>query len=148
MTRLPRFELVSISLEVTGNSQLWRQLSLLIRDGYEEFCNLLTKVVLEKFHKMHDNGRLQVLRLPLFDMTLEFSSFQTIWILRELIKLNVNNLEPVVSGFLKNIGGGDLAQKNLSLADTLLVIFSDSMYLFGSIFLKKHFPFPHLAYFF
>lgn len=86
----------------------YRDLTLLTRDGLTFVTNSLAMLIADKYTKFSDIARRQML-----------------WMLRELIKNQVLNVDSIVWNVLRQTGGGDLSQKNLALIDGLLDILID-----------------------
>jgi integrator complex subunit 3 len=51
---------------------------------------------------------------------------QVIWLLKELMRLNVAGLEPCCQLLLRNIHGGDLSERNLEVLQWALDAFIES----------------------
>lgn len=84
-------------------------MTLINRDGFSVVVNTMGKLIHEKWPKMLDIPRTQYL-----------------WLCRELLKSNVNNLDTVITGCLKQIAGGDVSQRNIFLAETVLDILMEN----------------------
>lgn len=84
----------------------YRDLTLVARDGMNLVVTNLTMLVAEKYSKLTDIARRQL-----------------IWLLRELVKHQVLNVENIIWNCLRQAGGGDVSQKNLFLVEALLDIF-------------------------
>uniref|UniRef100_A0A182QAQ3 SOSS complex subunit A homolog n=1 Tax=Anopheles farauti TaxID=69004 RepID=A0A182QAQ3_9DIPT len=89
-------------------SKTYRDLTLLTRDGLGLVTTNLAMLVAEKYQKLTDVGRKQLL-----------------WLLRELIKNQVLNLESLVWNILRQASGGDISPKNIALIEGLLDIFTE-----------------------
>uniref|UniRef100_A0A182NRN5 SOSS complex subunit A homolog n=1 Tax=Anopheles dirus TaxID=7168 RepID=A0A182NRN5_9DIPT len=97
-----------ILTDPNGASKTYRDLTLLTRDGLGFVTTNLAMLVAEKYHKLTDVGCKQLL-----------------WLLRELIKNQVLNLESLVWNILRQASGGDVSPKNLALIEGLLDIFTE-----------------------
>lgn len=86
-------------------AKTYRDLTLLTRDGLVFVTNNLSMLVADKYTKLSDVSRRQLL-----------------WFLRELVKNQVLNVDQIVWNILRQAGGGDVSQKNLALIDGLLDI--------------------------
>jgi len=86
----------------------YRDLTLVSRDGMNMVVTHLTILVAEKYGKLTETARRQL-----------------IWLLRELVKHQVMNAENVVWNCLRQASGGDLSPKNIFLVEGLLDIFID-----------------------
>lgn len=84
----------------------YRDLTLVARDGMNMVVTNLTILVAEKYNKLTEVARRQL-----------------IWLLRELVKHQVLNVENIIWNCLRQAGGGDVSQKNLYLVENLLDIF-------------------------
>lgn len=84
----------------------YRDLTLVARDGMNMVVTNLTILVAEKYNKLTEVARRQL-----------------IWLLRELVKHQVLNVENIIWNCLRQAGGGDVSQKNLFLVESLLDIF-------------------------
>ncbi|XP_055295338.1 integrator complex subunit 3 homolog [Sitodiplosis mosellana] len=86
-------------------AKAYRDLTLLTRDGLTFVTNSLSMLIADKYTKFSDVARRQML-----------------WLLRELIKNQVLNVDSIVWNVLRQAGAGDLSPKNLALIDGLLDI--------------------------
>ncbi|KAI8118725.1 hypothetical protein FF38_07295 [Lucilia cuprina] len=84
----------------------YRDLTLVARDGMNMVVTNMTMLVAEKYNKLTDVARRQL-----------------IWVLRELVKHQVLNVENIIWNCLRQAGGGDVSPKNLFLVESLLDIF-------------------------
>lgn len=94
--------------EPASAPKAYRDLMLVARDGMNMVVSNLTMLVAEKYSKFTDVVRRQL-----------------IWLLRELVKHQVLNVENIIWNCLRQAGGGDVSQKNLFLVESLLDIFID-----------------------
>ncbi|XP_050319375.1 integrator complex subunit 3 homolog [Bactrocera neohumeralis] len=86
----------------------YRDLTLVARDGMNMVVSNLTMLVAEKYGKLTEVARRQL-----------------IWLLRELVKHQVLLVENIVWNCLRQAGGGDVSIKNIFLVEGLLDIFID-----------------------
>lgn len=86
----------------------YRDLTLLTRDGLNLVTTNLSMLVAEKYPKFTDVSRRQLL-----------------WLLRELVKNQVLNVDNIVWNVLRHASGGDISPKNLNLIEGLLDILID-----------------------
>lgn len=86
----------------------YRDLTLLTRDGMTFITTNLSMLVVDKYLKLTDISRRQLL-----------------WLLRELIKNQVLNVDNIVWNVLRQASGGDVSPKNVALIDGLLDILID-----------------------
>jgi len=100
---------VLILTEPESAQRHYRHLSLVSRDGLHCVINELTRLVLDKYLKLKDEVRRQLL-----------------WFIREMIKNQVQNIDGLCWTLMRQIAGGDLSQKNLWLADTLMDIYTEN----------------------
>lgn len=107
-------EEVSIALiyqiltEPTACIKAYRDLTLLTRDGLGFVTNNISLLIADKYPKFTDIARRQLM-----------------WLLRELIKNQVLNVDTIVWNVLRMASGGDVSPKNLALVDAMLDILSD-----------------------
>ncbi|CAD5118453.1 DgyrCDS7160 [Dimorphilus gyrociliatus] len=101
--------LYSILTDKSLAAKCHRNMTLINRDGFSVVVNTMGKLIHEKWPKMLDGAKTQYL-----------------WLCRELLKSNVNNLDTVITGCLKQIAGGDISQKNIFLAETVLDILTEN----------------------
>lgn len=101
--------IVAILIEPELGSKHYRHLTLASKDGLQFVIQELTRLVLEKFLKLKESVRSQVL-----------------WFTKEMIKNAVPNIDGLCWILMRQIAGGDVNQKNLWLADSLMDIFAES----------------------
>lgn len=101
--------LYSILTDQSLAAKCYRNMTLINRDGFSVVVNTMGKLIHEKWPKMLETPRTQYL-----------------WLCRELLKSNVNNLDTVITGCLKQIAGGDVSQKNIFLAETVLDVLMEN----------------------
>ncbi|XP_043064776.1 integrator complex subunit 3 homolog isoform X2 [Drosophila ficusphila] len=99
----------------------YRDVTLVARDGMNGIVANLTVLVAEKYAKLTDIARRQL-----------------IWVLREFVKHQVLSVENVIWNCLRQAGGGDASHKNLFLIESLLDIFIEyRTWLEGNPFLVQ-----------
>ncbi|XP_055859113.1 integrator complex subunit 3 homolog [Episyrphus balteatus] len=86
--------------------KIYRDLTLITRDGLNYVLTNLTMLVADKYTKLTDVSRRQL-----------------IWLLHELVKNRVLNVENTIWNCMRQAGGGDVSPKNISLIEGLLDIF-------------------------
>ncbi|XP_055013298.1 integrator complex subunit 3 [Boleophthalmus pectinirostris] len=86
----------------------YRDLTLVNRDGMNIVLVKMNQILMEKFLKLQDQPRTQV-----------------VWLVRELVKTGVMGADGVLMTLLKQIAGGDVSSKNLWLAESALDILLD-----------------------
>lgn len=82
---------------------------LIILDGFSFVTNNLAILVAEKYQKLNDIPRKQLL-----------------WFLNELIKNQALNVDTIVWNILRQASGGDISHKNIALVEGLLEIFIEN----------------------
>lgn len=98
--------MVTILSDPNSASKCLRDLTLINRDGFLLLLNHLSQLVLERYTRLND-----------------LSKSQLLWLLRELIRSAVNNVDNLCWNILRHAAGGDVSPKNLFLVDNLLDIF-------------------------
>ncbi|KAH8272175.1 hypothetical protein KR018_005668 [Drosophila ironensis] len=99
----------------------YRDITLVSRDGMNVIVANLTVLVAEKYAKLTDVARRQL-----------------IWVLREFVKHQVLSVENVIWNCLRQAGGGDASHRNLFLVESLLDIFIEyRTWLEGNPFLVQ-----------
>ncbi|XP_060581601.1 integrator complex subunit 3-like, partial [Ruditapes philippinarum] len=86
----------------------YRDIHLVNRDGFNTVLNRLNQLIYEKWLKLKDIGRAQIL-----------------WLVREMVKNSVTGADLAVNGLMRQIAGGDITPKNVWLAETLLDVLSE-----------------------
>lgn len=86
-------------------AKTYRDLTLLTRDGLTFVTNGLSALIVEKYTRFTDVAKRQLL-----------------WLLHELVKNQVLNVDTIVWNVLRQASGGDVSPKNLALIDGLLDI--------------------------
>lgn len=101
--------LTEILIEPQGATNSYRDLTLITRDGLAIVVTCMNQIVLEKFVKLNDVSRTQLM-----------------WLLREMIKTNVNNVDNLCLSLLRHAAGGDISNRNIVLVENLLDIFHEN----------------------
>jgi integrator complex subunit 3 len=101
--------LVVILSEPKEASKSYRDLTLVTRDGLAIVLAHLNQLVLERYLKLNDTARSQLL-----------------WLLREMIRTSVANVDNLCLSLLRHAAGGDISQRNIFLIDALLDIFQEN----------------------
>ncbi|KAK5884175.1 hypothetical protein CesoFtcFv8_020430 [Champsocephalus esox] len=86
----------------------YRDLTLLSRDGMSIVLLKINQILMEKFLKLQDTPRTQL-----------------VWLVKELVKSGVVGADGVLMTLLKQIAGGDISSKNLWLSENVLEILLD-----------------------
>ncbi|KAI3359049.1 hypothetical protein L3Q82_015418 [Scortum barcoo] len=94
--------------EPTQAQRCYRDLTLVNRDGMNVILVKINQILMEKFLKLQDIPRTQL-----------------VWLVRELVKSGMMGADGVVMTLLKQIAGGDVSTKNLWLAESVLDILLD-----------------------
>ncbi|XP_028296665.1 integrator complex subunit 3 isoform X1 [Gouania willdenowi] len=98
--------LFSLVLTEPAQSQrCYRDLTLVNRDGMNVILVKVNQILMEKFLKLQDVPRTQL-----------------VWLVRELVKNGVIGADGVVMTLLKQVAGGDVSSKNMWLAESVLDI--------------------------
>ncbi|XP_066967974.1 integrator complex subunit 3 [Macrobrachium rosenbergii] len=102
--------LVSILADPSAASRHYHDLTLVSRDSLKIVTEtLIHQIIGERFSRLSDNTRRQLL-----------------WLVRELVKTGINNVEGVVWCLLRQIAGGDVSQRNVWLAESLVDILREN----------------------
>ncbi|XP_012285254.1 integrator complex subunit 3 isoform X2 [Orussus abietinus] len=101
--------LVVILTDPQEAAKSYRDLTLITRDGLAIVLGHLNQLVLERYLRLHDVARSQLL-----------------WLLREMIRTSVGNVDNLCLTLLRHAAGGDISQRNLFLVDALLDIFQEN----------------------
>ncbi|KAF6738193.1 Integrator complex subunit 3 [Oryzias melastigma] len=94
--------------EASQAQRCYRDLTLVNRDGMNVVLGKINQILMEKFLKLQDTPRTQL-----------------VWLVRELVKSGVIGADGVIMTLLKQIAGGDISAKNLWLAENVLDILLD-----------------------
>ncbi|KAM4540130.1 integrator complex subunit 3 isoform 2-T2 [Odontesthes bonariensis] len=94
--------------EPTQAQRCYRDMTLLNRDGMNIVLVKINQILMEKFLKLQDVPRTQL-----------------VWLVRELVKSGVIGADGVIMTLQKQIAGGDISTKNLWLAENVLDILLD-----------------------
>uniref|UniRef100_A0A8C5QMU8 Integrator complex subunit 3 n=1 Tax=Leptobrachium leishanense TaxID=445787 RepID=A0A8C5QMU8_9ANUR len=98
--------LVTLVLSEPAQAQkCYRDLALVSRDGMNIVLNKMNQILMEKFLKLQDVCRTQL-----------------VWLVRELVKSSVLGADGVCMTFMKQIAGGDISSKNIWLSESVLDI--------------------------
>lgn len=84
----------------------YRDLTLVSRDGMNTVVNKLVILVAEKYMKLMEIARRQLM-----------------WLVRELVRHQILSVENIVWNCLRQASGGDLSPRNLFLVESLLDLF-------------------------
>ncbi|KAF5270976.1 hypothetical protein FQA39_LY08279 [Lamprigera yunnana] len=98
--------LVTILTEPTNAVKCYRDLTLLTRDGLGLVLTNLSQLVLDRYLRFNDVAKSQLL-----------------WLLREMIKNSVCNVDNLCWNLMRHAAGGDVSPKNIALIDSLLDVY-------------------------
>ncbi|XP_076231655.1 integrator complex subunit 3 isoform X1 [Calliopsis andreniformis] len=101
--------LVVILTDPQSAAKSYRDLTLITRDGLAIVLGHLNQLVLERYLRLNDVTRNQLL-----------------WLLREMIRTSVANVDNLCLSLLRHAAGGDISPRNLFLVDALLEIFQEN----------------------
>lgn len=88
--------------------QSFRDLSFVSRDGLALVLSHLTQLVVERFPRLQDSVRSQLM-----------------WLIKELVRANVTGTDMLIWNLMRQIAGGDVAARNLWLADSVMELLID-----------------------
>ncbi|XP_062343310.1 integrator complex subunit 3 isoform X2 [Osmerus eperlanus] len=94
--------------EPSQAQRCYRDLTLVNRDGMSVILVKINQILMEKFLKLQDVCRTQL-----------------VWLVRELVKTGVIGADGVLMTLMKQIAGGDITPKNIWLAENVLEILVD-----------------------
>ncbi|GAM23549.1 hypothetical protein SAMD00019534_067240 [Acytostelium subglobosum LB1] len=92
---------------VYGHNQFWKYLTIVTKDSLQFCCQQLKKLINDRFQKLNDFPRAQLL-----------------WLLSELISANHHDSEAIAALLMRHIYSGNTTPKNITLATNLLSIIS------------------------
>ncbi|XP_050506939.1 integrator complex subunit 3 homolog [Diabrotica virgifera virgifera] len=98
--------LVTILTEPHNAAKCYRDLTLITRDGFGLIVTNLSQLVLDRYLRFNDVVKQQL-----------------IWLLREMIKNAVTNVDNLVWNLMRHAAGGDVSPKNITLIESLLDVF-------------------------
>ncbi|KAM7285580.1 integrator complex subunit 3 [Ixodes scapularis] len=101
--------LYGILVDGTNAARYYRDVTFTVRDGLQHLINTLSVLILEKYTKLLDTCRAQL-----------------IWLMKELIKNSVPGVDNLCQSLLRQIAGGDVSPKNIWLAEAMLDIFLEN----------------------
>ncbi|KAG7203567.1 hypothetical protein KM043_013611 [Ampulex compressa] len=101
--------LVVILTDPQNAAKSYRDLTLITRDGLAIVLGHLNQLVLERYLRLNEITRNQLL-----------------WLLREMIRTSVASVDNFCLSLLRHAAGGDISPRNLFLVDALLDIFQEN----------------------
>lgn len=100
--------LVVILTEPQNAAKCYRDLTLITRDGFGLVLGQLTQLILERFLRFQDHVRAQLL-----------------WLVREMIRNAVTNVDNLCWNLMRHAAGGDISSRNIQLIESLLDIYQE-----------------------
>jgi len=88
--------------------QIYRDLTLLSRDGLQSVISHLQQFTLEKWSRLLDPPRKQLL-----------------WLVREMVRNNIAGVDNLCWNLMRNAAGGDISTTNIALIEYLLDLYQD-----------------------
>lgn len=88
--------------------QIYRDLTLLSRDGLQSVTLHLQQFTLEKWSRLLDPPRKQLL-----------------WLVREMVRNNIAGVDNLCWNLMRNAAGGDISPTNIALIEYLLDLYVD-----------------------
>ncbi|CAA9997160.1 unnamed protein product [Nesidiocoris tenuis] len=101
--------LAAILTDPATCSKSYRDLTLVARDGLLCVQTNLSQLILERWVKLTDTVRAQVL-----------------WLVREMIKTGMNGVDPLCWNLMRHMAGGDVSPKNVFLIESVLDILTEN----------------------
>lgn len=98
-----------ILTEPHSAAKSYRDLTLITRDGLTLVLNHLTQLILERYLRLTDIVRTQVL-----------------WLVREMIRNAVTNVDNLCWNLMRHAAGGDISSRNIMLVEALLDIYQEN----------------------
>nr|CAG4642335.1 EOG090X0205 [Evadne anonyx] len=103
------FGLVYVILTEPQNAtRSYRDLTFVSRDGLALVLSHLIQLVAERFPRLLDSVRTQLL-----------------WLIKELVRANVSGTDNLIWNLMRQIAGGDVTPKNIWLAESLMDLLQD-----------------------
>lgn len=99
---------------------------MLSRDGLQSVIVHLQQFTLEKWSRLLDGSRKQLL-----------------WLVREMVRNNIAGVDNLCWNLMRNAAGGDISPANIALIEYLLDLYQDHRYVF-SILNESFFFFCHI----
>ena len=83
-----------------------------MRDGFSLCVLELKRLILDKHHKLLDPAKKQLF-----------------WLLTELVKLKVTDVDTLIAAMMRHIVGGDVSGKNINFITAILRLLIDHKYV-------------------
>ena len=97
---------MTLLTEPLNATKCYRDLMLITRDGFGLILTHLSQLVLDRYLRFTDVVKSQLL-----------------WLLREMIRNAVSNVDTLCWNLLRHAAGGDVSQRNITLVEKLLDVF-------------------------
>ncbi|XP_021933684.1 integrator complex subunit 3 isoform X2 [Zootermopsis nevadensis] len=98
-----------ILTEPQSAAKSYRDLTLITRDGLTLVLSHLTQLILDRYLRLTDTVRTQVL-----------------WLVREMIRNAVTNVDNLCWNLMRHAAGGDVSSRNIMLIEALLDIYQEN----------------------
>lgn len=98
--------LVVILTEPSNAAKSYRDLTLITRDGFGLVLTQLTQLIQERYLRLNDLARTQLL-----------------WLVREMIRNAVTNVDNLCWNLMRQAAGGDITKRNIELIESFLEIY-------------------------
>nr|CAG4651625.1 EOG090X0205 [Triops cancriformis] len=98
--------LFSILTDPPSAARSYCEFNLVSRDGYSPLINHATQLIVEKYIRLLETPRVQLL-----------------WLVKELVRNSAVGTDGLVWNLMRQVAGGDVTPKNLWLADNLIDVF-------------------------
>lgn len=85
---------------------------MLNRDGFQSVTTNTCQLILERYTRLHDVARCQLL-----------------WLVREMVRNMVPNVDTLCWNLMRHAASGDVSPKNLYLVENLLDIYQENRYV-------------------
>ncbi|KAA0204083.1 hypothetical protein HAZT_HAZT006295 [Hyalella azteca] len=104
--------MVAILSDPAQANRAFQDLMMVCRDSLKGVCDaLINHIVTERFHRLLENTKKQVVLIVYY--------VQVVWLVRQLVRAGVAQVEGVVWCLLRQMAGGDVSARNIWLAESL-----------------------------
>lgn len=100
--------LTAVLLDTKNADKIYRDLTLLSRDGLQSVISHLQQFTLEKWSRLLDAPRKQLL-----------------WLVREMVRNNIAGVDNLCWNLMRNAAGGDISATNIALIEYFLDLYQD-----------------------